>query len=540
MQITLNITEDSKVELVKDNCELVQGECCFTDFVFNFPATIKGHAIGEYAKSIEFAECKELGECVKFVDEIKGDKYELDEMCTAFKKIMVQIVLERVADGKKITWKTVPFTLEFAESVNANGTAAVQAQLLSLTEIKNGWEAFIKANTLRMVYSSGNVATADASSNGDTIFYLGENIDGFTYGHYYRCVYVGGAYSWTDLTQDPSLEGVANGIKEINKNRTMQVFVGNDEEIENATHGDNVIYIDEDKDATEVFDDVLTAMAQGGYIPIDGGNKKIPLVENTGTGGGIVPEVSPTDKIMRAPLVFSTTITMGGLTEDGDDWDRYEITCADALYPKERLYYDGEDAEVDKEEDGILTLWVRHGGKFASLAQGAQITVTTDRQHVMEYKIPINAGVIAVTSADVDDPTYICGGIRLDTWYEVIICANNSAIYNKPSNSVDNPSQYTYERTDNFNYRESFKVCFTENGAKICVKSKINILSGIYSGAFEHEAGKVTGANLEEFWLVYQDGQLFAASFNRGLFKDDNAALTNIKTSVRGVYKIIE
>ena len=141
MQITLKITEDSKVELVKDNCELVQGECCFTDFVFNFPETIKGYAIGEYTKYIEFAECKDLGECVKFVDEIKGDKYELNEMCTAFKKIMVQVVLERVADGKMIVWKTIPFTLEFAESVNANGTTAIQTQLLHLTEIRNEWQA---------------------------------------------------------------------------------------------------------------------------------------------------------------------------------------------------------------------------------------------------------------------------------------------------------------------------------------------------------------------------------------------------------------
>ena len=93
MQIVFNIAEDSNVELVKGEYELVQGECCVTELKFNFPATIKGVAIGNYKKRIEFGECKELGECVKFVDDINGDIYELGDKCTAFKKIMVQLVL---------------------------------------------------------------------------------------------------------------------------------------------------------------------------------------------------------------------------------------------------------------------------------------------------------------------------------------------------------------------------------------------------------------------------------------------------------------
>ena len=277
MQITLNITEDSKVELVKDNFELVQGECCFTDFIFNFPETIKGHAISEYKRYIEFGECKEIGECVKFVDEINGDKYELNEMCTAFKKIMVQIVLERFSSGKKITWKTVPFMLEFAESVNANGTKAIQTQLLSLAEIRDGWqrdfegtknewEAFITAHCLRMIYSANNVPLANSESEGNTIFYLGENTPEFTYGHYYRCT----LGAWRDLTQDPSLEGVANGLREINKNRTMQIWIGDTKTLKNTETRENVMYILEDRGLKRIFGEILKSyVSESGTLRLD-------------------------------------------------------------------------------------------------------------------------------------------------------------------------------------------------------------------------------------------------------------------------------
>lgn len=289
MQITLNITEDSKVELVKDNCELVQGECCFTDFVFNFPETIKGHAISEYAKSIEFAECKEIGECVKFVDEIKDNKYELNEACTAFKKIMVQVVLERVADGKTIVWKTIPFTLEFAESINAEGMPIIQAQLLSLADIKNSWETFVKTSCLRMVYSSAGVPLANEESEGDTIFYLGDNNGDFEYGHYYRCTEIDGLCSWKDLTQDPSLEGVANGIREINKNRTMQLWTGTFEELEaTPPQGENVLVIPEDADAVQEMKEILSEIAGANE-----GNFVIPRVDENGVfraGDVIIPQ----------------------------------------------------------------------------------------------------------------------------------------------------------------------------------------------------------------------------------------------------------
>lgn len=250
MQIVFNIAENSNIELAKGEYELVQGECCVTELKFNFPAAIKGVAIGNYKKQIEFSECKEFGECVKFVDDIDGDIYELKEQCTAFNKLLVQLVLTY----NNIKWKTIPVALEFHESLNAEGHAAIQAQLLSLAEIKEEWEAFVRANTLRMIYNAGSVPTADASSLGDTIFYLGANTDTaplLKYGHYYRCNFANGVYEWTDLTQDANLAGVADGVREINKNQTLQFWLGTTEELENEVPQENVAYIAEDEDLRE-------------------------------------------------------------------------------------------------------------------------------------------------------------------------------------------------------------------------------------------------------------------------------------------------
>lgn len=256
MQIVFNIAEDSNVELVKGEYELLQGECCVTELKFNFPATIRGVAIGNYKKRIEFGECKELGECVKFVDDINGDTYELGDECTAFKKILVQLVLSY----QNIVWKTIPVALEFHESINATGNTVIQAQLLNLATIEREWENYIKANTLRIVYNVASVPTAGAASLGDTIFYLGANTDTaplLTYGHYYRCNYVSGAYEWTDLTQDASLAGVANGVREINKNRTLQFWQGTAEELENEVPQENVGYIVEDIEIKDVLNEYV-------------------------------------------------------------------------------------------------------------------------------------------------------------------------------------------------------------------------------------------------------------------------------------------
>lgn len=252
MQIVFNIAEDSNVELLKGEYELVQGECCVTELKFNFPETIRGVAIGNYTKRIEFGECKDLGECVKFIDDINGDTYELKENATAFNKIMVQLVLTY----QKITWKTIPVVLEFHESVNASGNAVIQAQILSLSAIEREWENFIKANTFRVISRVADIPTADASSLGDTIFYLGANTDTaplLTYGHYYRCNNVNGVYEWTDLTQDASLAGVANGIREINKNQTLQFWAGTTDELENEVPQENVGYIATDRDIRDVL-----------------------------------------------------------------------------------------------------------------------------------------------------------------------------------------------------------------------------------------------------------------------------------------------
>lgn len=263
MIITLNITEDSKVELVKDNCEAVQGEHNVTILNINFPTTIKGYSIDNYAKQIEFAECKELGECVKFLDVLEGNIYKLCSTCTQFEKLMIQFTLKNLVDeAEPIVWKTIPFMLEFCESINAENNKEVQVTLLSLAEIKaewandlsttkNEWEAFIKANALRMVYKVGNVPTPDATSLGDTIFYLGANSTEpytLTYGHYYRCNLANGVYEWTDLIRDPNLADVANGIREINNNQTMQFWVGTKEELGNEVPQNNVLYVPQIED----------------------------------------------------------------------------------------------------------------------------------------------------------------------------------------------------------------------------------------------------------------------------------------------------
>lgn len=276
MKIILNITEDSNVEIVKDTCEAVQGENNVTILEINWPSTIKGYSIDNYTKQIEFGECKELGECVKFFDKVEGNTYKLCDICTQFEKILIQFKLTNLVDeAEPIKWKTKPFALEFCKSINAENTKQAQVVLLSLAEIekawatdlnatKNAWEEFVKANALRIIYKVGDVPTADATSLGDTIFYLGANSTSpytLTYGHYYRCNYVNDNYEWTDLTQDPSIEGVANGIREISKNQTMQLWVDTKEKLKNEVIQPNTIYIPEDHDMTETFEEILSEMA---------------------------------------------------------------------------------------------------------------------------------------------------------------------------------------------------------------------------------------------------------------------------------------
>ena len=140
---------------------------------------------------------------------------------------------------------------------------------------------------MRMVYNSVAVPLASAEHDGDTIFYLGENNGDFTYGHYYRCTGINGVYSWKDLTQDPSLEGVANGIREINKNRTVQMFVGTKDEILNTEHGENELIIPEDMDTGDELAEILEE--KGGTF----GDFVIPRFDENGVlriGDIIIPQ----------------------------------------------------------------------------------------------------------------------------------------------------------------------------------------------------------------------------------------------------------
>ena len=261
MQITLNITEDSNVELVhNDECKAVQGECCITDLTFVFPETIKGIAIDEFTKHIEFGECKKYGECKKFLDKLEGDTYELNDVCTQFEKIMVQVVLTK----GNVIWKSLPFMLEFHESINAEGDIVIQTQILHLQEIKDDWQAYIKAHTLRIIKRVGDIPTAEATSLGDVIFYLGANCESpylMTYGHYYACNFANGVYEWTDLTQDPSLEDVANGVREISRNQTLQFWKNTAAEFKNEVPQENTLYLIEDEDKRALQHEILAEMA---------------------------------------------------------------------------------------------------------------------------------------------------------------------------------------------------------------------------------------------------------------------------------------
>ena len=305
MEITLNITEDSNVKLVNDNKEAVQGECCVTTLKFVYPETINGYPIANFNKHIEFAECKPFGECVKFMDNIDGDTYHLNEVCTQFKSLMVQLVFTNLTDEEyKIVWKTKTFVLNFSESINAENQTIIQAQILGLADVQQGWENFVKTNCIRVVYDEVPEASADLET--DTIFYLGTNqteyvidktvnettegsfytydgadytavvlpedyVEGttyyrlafvFEYGCYYKCVENNGVYSWQCLTKDASLSEVANGIKEIAKGRTMQLWVDKKEKLKEIEPQPNVIYVPEDQDIKESFDEILNEMAE--------------------------------------------------------------------------------------------------------------------------------------------------------------------------------------------------------------------------------------------------------------------------------------
>lgn len=277
MQITLNITEDSNVEVIRnDECKAVQGECCITDLTFVFPETIKGIAIDEFTKHIEFGECKKYGECKKFLDELEGDTYELNDVCTQFEKIMVQVVLTK----GNVIWKSLPFMLEFHESINAEGDIVIQTQILHLQEIKDDWQAYIKAHTLRIIKRVGDIPTAEATSLGDTIFYLGANCESpylMTYGHYYACNFANGVYEWTDLTQDPSLEDVANGVREISRNQTLQFWKNTAAEFKNEVPQENTLYLIEDEDKRALQHEILAEMAADPTY-----NLAYPITQNDG------------------------------------------------------------------------------------------------------------------------------------------------------------------------------------------------------------------------------------------------------------------
>lgn len=312
MEITLNINENSNVELVKDDCQAVQLEKNVTILKLNFPKTIKGYSIDNYSKQIEFGECKELGECKKFLDAVDGDTYELCDICTQFKKVMIQFTLKNTIDeADTIIWKTIPFALEFCESINAENTKEMQATLLSLSEILLEWENYIKANTLRVIRKVDAVPTANAESLHDTIFYLGANSTSpykLTYGHYYACNEIDGVYEWTDLTQDPSLDGVANGIREINNNQTMQLWVGDKDELANEVQQDGVMYIPVDISPADSLAETLDELyEQDGKIPVKDYQAQLIKVlyeDSNGTDGTVLFDALEAGDILEIDIDF--------------------------------------------------------------------------------------------------------------------------------------------------------------------------------------------------------------------------------------------
>lgn len=377
MQIIFNIAENSNIELIKGEYELVQGECCVTELKFNFPATIKGIAIGNYKKRIEFGECKDLGECAKFIDDINGDTYELGENCTAFKKIMVQLVLTY----NNIKWKTIPVALEFNESVNAEGNTVIQAQLLSLSAIEREWENYIKANTFRVITRAADIPTADASSEGEAIFYLSANTDTapyLVYGHYYKCNYVNGVYEWTDLTQDASLAGVADGIREVNKNQTLQFWKGTTKELENEVPQENVAYIVEDEDLHDILEDVVPdivvhkADSAGSVDNVSGG---LPLIEISTLSGNKGFEVRETGIYC---VVYSYTNSNGGISYYTDFiaiHDLMEGSTGDKIFSASGELYMGYENPTDDSKTVQRSPVLAYGHTASAYA-------TTDKGHI--------------------------------------------------------------------------------------------------------------------------------------------------------------
>ena len=272
MRIKLKLNETSNVELIPcDECKAIQGEENVTVLEIEYPETIKDYPINNYIKYIEFAECKEFGPCAKFSDEITSNEYELKEPATSFRKLRAQFVFKNIVDelGKTVIWKSKVFELEFGEAINAEGSSEIQSQLLSLKEIKDGWEDYVTNNCFTVVYDINNMLTIDENDLNRMVFYLGVNSTDpyiLTYGHYYRCTSetIDGVtiYKWTDLTQDPSLADVANGIREINNSQTVQLWLGDEEEIDPSSIQDNTVYLAENGDLKPIINDTLNEMSE--------------------------------------------------------------------------------------------------------------------------------------------------------------------------------------------------------------------------------------------------------------------------------------
>ncbi len=284
MNKNITVNEDGTVVVEKCAHNSVQGETNIVYLNFTLPSTICGIDIGEYQKFIEFKECKQFGECKKFYDIIDGTTYALLDTITNYGNVKTQLRFEYETEAGEIKrWKSEIFELSFDEAINAEETAAAQNELLSLTEIlneyegdikttKEDWEAYIKDNTFRVVSNYASVPVADADTLGETIFYLGSNIPDpnnpeiylFEFGCYYRCIAAeeGGVvtYSWNCITKDPNFSAVAYGIKEVNNQKTMQLWVGTEEERENEVAQPNTIYLTEDTDLKPLFYEVLTEM----------------------------------------------------------------------------------------------------------------------------------------------------------------------------------------------------------------------------------------------------------------------------------------
>lgn len=115
MYIDYQVYEQSNVEQVSKDTEILQGENNITVLRFALPEKIRGYAIANYKQEIKFED--ERGLVYRYD---MRDEFLLPSDITRNKSAKVQLVLTNTVDeAEPIEWRTIPFSLEFTKSIFA-------------------------------------------------------------------------------------------------------------------------------------------------------------------------------------------------------------------------------------------------------------------------------------------------------------------------------------------------------------------------------------------------------------------------------------